>query len=168
MYDRTHSRAIADYSGLMSTVPVFGGLFLFAVMSSIALPGLNGFVGEFPILLGAFQEVWWAGAGAAFGMVLAALYLLWAYQRVFHGPLEGAENENTADLRPRELLVLAPLVTLIVAIGIYPQPLFDRLEPTVTELVEMVNGAEVEAAGAPAVEPAPAQTGVAEQVGEAS
>ncbi len=100
------------------------GLWLLVSLSSLALPGLNGFVGEFPILLGTFQSARWAGVLAAFGAVLAALYLLWAYQRMFHGPI-------TADLRPREVGVLAPLLVLIVGIGVYPSPLFDAVEPSV-------------------------------------
>jgi NADH-quinone oxidoreductase subunit M len=117
------------FGGLAKQVPVMAGLWLLVSMSSLALPGLNGFVGEFPILLGTFQTNRTAGVLAAFGAVLAALYLLWAYQRMFHGPLEGADNENTTDLKPREIGVLAPLVVLIVAIGLYPKPLFDLVEP---------------------------------------
>jgi NADH-quinone oxidoreductase subunit M len=104
-------------------------------MSSLALPGLNGFVGEFPILLGTFQTNRTAAVLASFGAVLAALYLLWAYQRMFHGPLEGADNLGTADLKPRELGVMAPLLVLIVGIGLYPQPLFDLVEPSVDRVL---------------------------------
>ena len=138
LYDRRHTRMIAAFGGLAKQVPVMAGVFLVVSMSSIALPGLNGFVGEFPILLGTFQEAQWAGALAAFGAVLAALYLLWAYQRMFHGPLEGADNQNTTDLKPSELGIMAPLVLLIVVIGLYPAPMFDRVSPSVERvLVEM-------------------------------
>ena len=131
LYERRHTREIAAFGGLAKQVPVMAGLWLLVSLSSLALPGLNGFVGEFPILLGTFQEVPWAAVLASFGAVLAALYLLWAYQRMFHGPLEGEENLATADLRPREIGVLAPLVVLIVGIGLYPAPLFDTVEPAV-------------------------------------
>ena len=107
-------------------------------MSSLALPGLNGFVGEFPILLGTFQEARWAAVLAAFGVVLAALYLLWAYQRIFHGPLETEANRTTTDLKTREIGVLAPLLVLIVAIGLYPKPLFDVVTPSVDRILAEV------------------------------
>ncbi|HEX2027284.1 MAG TPA: NADH-quinone oxidoreductase subunit M, partial [Nitriliruptorales bacterium] len=122
LYHRRHTRQIAAFGGLARSTPVYAGLFLVVALSSLALPGLNGFVGEFPILLGTFAVSRWAAALAAVGMVLAALYLLWAYQRVFHGPLRGADNEHTPDLRAREVGVLAPIVALIVAIGVFPQP----------------------------------------------
>ncbi len=142
MYDRTHSRVIADYSGLMKATPVFGGLFLVTAMSSVALPGLNGFVGEFPILLGTFQTYPWAAIAAVFGVILAALYLLWAYQRMFHGPIEG-RAEGMTDLNAREIGVMAPLVILMVAIGLYPQPLYERVTPTVEAIVIGVEEAGV-------------------------
>ncbi len=138
MYDRTHSRAIADYSGLMKATPIFGGLFLMAVMSSIALPGLNGFVGEFPILIGTYQTVPWAGVTAAFGVILAALYLLWAYQRMFHGPV-GGHAETMTDLNAREIAVVAPLLVLMLVIGLYPKPLYDRVTPSVEAVLQQVD-----------------------------
>lgn len=152
LYDRRHTRQIAAFGGLARRTPIYAGIFLVVALSSLALPGLNGFVGEFPILLGTFQTARWAGTAAAFGMILAALYLLWAYQRVFHGPLEGADNENTSDLRPLEVAVMAPIVALIVFIGVFPRPFYDAVEPSVRAVVERVNGAPVGAAG-DAVEP---------------
>ncbi len=145
LYERRHTRQIAAFGGLAKRIPVMAGLWLVVSLSSLALPGLNGFVGEFPILLGAFQVNRTAGVLAAFGAVLAALYLLWAYQRMFHGPLEGADNENTADLGAREIGVLAPLVVVIVAIGLYPKPLYDLVEPSVDRVLAEV-GVEVELA----------------------
>jgi NADH-quinone oxidoreductase subunit M len=135
LYERRHTREIADFGGLAKRVPVLAGLWLVVSMSSLALPGLNGFVGEFPILLGTFQTSRWAAVLAAFGAVLAALYLLWAYQRIFHGPLEGAANANTPDLTGREVAVLAPIVVLIVAIGLYPKPMFDLVQPSVDRVL---------------------------------
>ena len=146
LYDRTHSRAIADYSGLMKATPIFGGLFLFTTMSSIALPGLNGFVGEFPILIGTYQTVEWAAIGAVFGVILAALYLLWAYQRMFHGPV-GGMADGLSDLTTREIAVVAPLVVLMLAIGLYPKPLYDIVTPSVEAVIEQV---EVDLAAAAA------------------
>ncbi|MDP9023649.1 MAG: NADH-quinone oxidoreductase subunit M [Actinomycetota bacterium] len=156
LYHRRHTRQIAAFGGLAARTPVYAGLFLVVALSSLAMPGLNGFVGEFPILLGTFAVHPWAGAAAAVGMILAALYLLWAYQRVFHGPLQGADNENTPDLSSREVWVLAPIVALIVAVGVYPQPMYDRIEPAVRELVEQVGDGAVEAADASTPRPAAA------------
>jgi len=107
-------------------------------MSSLALPGLNGFVGEFPILLGTFQTNRTAAVLASFGAVLAALYLLWAYQRIFHGPLETDANRETTDLTRRELVVMAPLIALIVIIGLVPGPLFDLVGPSVDRVLAEV------------------------------
>ncbi|MEX2549818.1 MAG: NADH-quinone oxidoreductase subunit M [Nitriliruptoraceae bacterium] len=152
LYERRHTRQIADFGGLAKRVPVMAGLWLVVSLSSLALPGLNGFVGEFPILLGTFQVNRTAAVLATFGAVLAALYLLWAYQRVFHGPLEGADNENTADLKAREIGVMAPLIVLIVAIGLYPKPLFDLVEPSVDRVLAEVGVEELP------VEPAAAVT----------
>ncbi len=144
LYERRHTRRIAAFGGLAKRVPVMAGLWLVVSLSSLALPGLNGFVGEFPILLGTFQTDPLAGTLAAFGAVLAALYLLWAYQRIFHGPLVGADNEHTVDLKPRELGVLVPIVALIVGIGLYPQPLFDVVQPSVDRVLGEVGVEELE------------------------
>jgi NADH-quinone oxidoreductase subunit M len=138
LYERRHTRQIAAFGGLAKRVPVMAGLWLLVSMSSLALPGLNGFVGEFPILLGTFQTNRTAAVLASFGVVLAALYLLWAYQRMFHGPLVGADNENTSDLKAREVGILAPILVLIVGIGLYPQPLFDLVEPSVDRVLTEV------------------------------
>src|SRR6056297_1500504 len=151
LYERRHTREIADFGGLAKSVPVMAGLWLLVSLSSLALPGLNGFVGEFPILLGTFAANRPAAILAAFGAVLAALYLLWAYQRIFHGPLEGADNANTRDLKAREVGVLAPLLVLIVAIGLYPGPLFDVVEPSVDRVLTEVGVLELDAEPAAAV-----------------
>jgi NADH-quinone oxidoreductase subunit M len=150
LYDRTHSREIADYSGLLKSAPIFGGLFLVTVMSSVALPGLNGFVGEFPILLGTYASTPWAAVLAAFGVILAAIYLLWAYQRMFHGPVEG-RAVGIADLTPREIAIIVPIVVLMVGIGLYPKPLYDRVNPSVEAVVAQVGAASAvaERPGAP-------------------
>jgi NADH-quinone oxidoreductase subunit M len=107
------------------------------MLSSIGLPGLNGFVGEFLILIGSFLTYRWWTVVAVSGVILAALYLLWAYQRVFHGTPDEA-NANVRDLRFTEGLVLAPMVAIIVVMGVYPKPFLDRIEPAVDRLVAHV------------------------------
>ncbi|MGH3441830.1 MAG: NADH-quinone oxidoreductase subunit M [Nitriliruptorales bacterium] len=152
MYQRTHSRQIAEHSGMLKATPVFGGLFLVVALSSLALPGLNGFVGEFPILLGGFATFRWPVIFAAFGMVLAALYLLWAYQRMFHGPVGGHTN-GMKDLNLREVAAMAPLIAVIVWIGVYPKPLYDRIEPTIEAILQDVRTrSDVGAAGTADIE----------------
>lgn len=141
LYDRRHTRAIADFGGLQKTIPIFSGIFLFVVLSSIGLPGLNGFVGEFLVLLGTFVGYRWWVIPAAFGVVLAAIYLLWAYKRVFHGPVTNEANRLIPDLGVRELVMLAPILVLIVVIGVYPQPFLDRIGPSAERLQqELRNG----------------------------
>ena len=138
LYERRHTRRIADFGGLAKQVPIMAGLWLLVSMSSLALPGLNGFVGEFPILLGTFATNRTAAVLAAFGAVLAALYLLWAYQRIFHGPLETDANRGTTDLTGREIAIMTPLLVLIVGIGLYPGPLFDLVGPSVDRVLAEV------------------------------
>ena len=159
LYERRHTRLIADFGGLQKTIPVFSGVFLFVVLSSIGLPGLNGFVGEFLVLLGTFVGYRWWVIPAAFGIVLAAIYLLWAYKRVFHGEVTNEANRSIPDLRWQELAILAPLMALIVAIGVYPRPFLDRIEPSARKVLEQMNasmlpdGATLE--GGPAADDVP-------------
>ena len=135
--DRRHTREIAALRGLQKVAPVFAGVFTLVMMSSIGLPGLNGFVGEFLVLNGSFlTRRWWAVVAAA-GVILAALYLLWAYQRVFHGEVDD-DNKGFAELTWREGAVLAPLLALIVFLGIYPKPMLERMEPAVDRLITHV------------------------------
>ena len=137
IYERRHTRQIAELRGLQHVAPVFAGFFMIVMLSSIGLPGLNGFVGEFLILIGSFDTArWWVVAGTV-GVVLAALYLLWAYQRVFHGEVDDA-NRDFAELRPREGFLLAAFVGLIVLGGVYPKPLLSRIEPSVNALISHV------------------------------
>jgi NADH-quinone oxidoreductase subunit M len=134
LYDRRHTRLIADYGGLGSTVPLLAGVFLFVALSSLGLPGRNGFVGEFLILLGTFTTYRWWVVPAAFGIVLAAVYLLWAYQRVFHGEVTNDDNRRIPDLNFRELAMLTPIIILIAFIGVYPKPFIDRIEPSAAKV----------------------------------
>jgi NADH-quinone oxidoreductase subunit M len=143
LYERRHTRAIADFGGLAKTVPVLSGLFLLVSLSSIGLPGLNGFVGEFLILFGTFLSYRWWVVPAAFGIVLAAIYLLWAYQRVFHGPVDIEENRSIPDLGPRELAMLAPILALIVAIGVFPKPFLDRIDPAANKVATQLRESSV-------------------------
>jgi NADH:ubiquinone oxidoreductase subunit 4 (subunit M) len=134
IYDRRHTREIAALKGLQKSAPVLAAVFTVVMLSSIGLPGLNGFAGEFLILVGSFLTRRWWAVVAATGVILAALYLLWAYQRVFHGEPD-EDNAGTPDLTWREGLVMAPLLGLIVFLGVYPKPMLERIEPAVDRLV---------------------------------
>jgi NADH-quinone oxidoreductase subunit M len=137
IYERRHTRQIAELKGLQSVAPVFAGFFTVVMLSSIGLPGLNGFVGEFLILIGSFGTARWWVVAATGGVVLAALYLLWAYQRVFHGEPDEA-NRGFAEITVREGLLLSVFVAAIVFAGVYPKPMLDRVEPSVKALVARV------------------------------
>jgi NADH-quinone oxidoreductase subunit M len=134
LYTRRHTYEISSLKGIAKSAPVFAGLFTLVMLSSIGLPGLNGFVGEFMILLGTFMaHRWWAVVATA-GVIIAALYLLWAYQRVFHGEPDEA-NASFPDLNLSERLVMIPLIALIVFLGVYPKPVLDRIEPSVNRVL---------------------------------
>jgi NADH-quinone oxidoreductase subunit M len=139
IYERRHTRMIAEYGGLSAIMPLYATIFLIITMSSIGLPALNGFIGEFTILVGAFNRTWWWAAFAALGIVLGAAYMLWLYQRVFFGPLTNAENRGLKDLSGRELAYLVPLVVLCFWIGLYPKPFFRVLEKPVDYLIAKVD-----------------------------
>ena len=134
IYERRRTWQVSTLKGLQSPAPVLAGVFTVAMMASIGVPGLNGFVGEFLVLIGTFvAHRWWAVAATA-GVVVAAVYLLWAYQQGFHG--EPTESDaKTRDLGWNERLVVAPLVVLIVALGVFPKPVLDRINPSVNQLV---------------------------------
>jgi NADH-quinone oxidoreductase subunit M len=137
IYDRRHTREIAKLKGLQKAAPVMAGVFTVVMLSSIGLPGLNGFVGEFLILAGSFLTRRWWTVVAATGVILAAVYLLWAYQRVFHGEPD-EENASFAEMKWSEGLVMAPLIALIVFLGVYPKPVLDRIQPSVEALIAHV------------------------------
>jgi NADH-quinone oxidoreductase subunit M len=135
LYRRRHTYEISQLKGIAKVAPVFAGIFTIVMLSSIGLPGLNGFVGEFLTLLGTFiAHRWWAVV-AATGVIIAALYLLWAYQRVFQGEPD-EENAKFLDLNLTERLVMVPLLVLIVFLGIYPKPVLDRIEPSVNRILD--------------------------------
>jgi NADH-quinone oxidoreductase subunit M len=142
IYERRHTRLISDYGGLHSVVPIFTFFFLVTTMSSIGLPGLNGFVGEFLCLVGAFQTNRLAAVLAATGVILAACYMLWMVKRVFYGKVVHEENRNIKDLNARELAIMVPIVVLYVVIGLYPKPLLSRMEPSVKHLLTQMRGAQ--------------------------
>jgi len=138
IYERRHTRRISDYGGIFAVVPIFTILFLIVAFSSVGLPGTNGFVGEFLILLGAFQKSPWAAIISTTAVILAAGYMLWLVRRVFFGPVTKPENESIRDLDRRELAVLVPLIVLIIWIGVYPKPFLSRIEPDLKAWVEQV------------------------------
>jgi NADH-quinone oxidoreductase subunit M len=138
IYDRRHTKQIADFGGLQKTVPLLAGFFLFMSFASIGLPGLNGFVGEFLVLIGSFPALPSLTVIAAFGVVLAAIYLLWAYERVFTGVPEKEENKVLSDLSIREISLLAPLAILVLVIGLYPNLLLDKITPSTEAVIDNV------------------------------
>jgi NADH-quinone oxidoreductase subunit M len=145
LYERRHTRVMANYGGIWKVVPVMGALMLFVSLSSAGLPGLNGFVGEFSILLGAFSSPvlnspWFAGV-AALGVILAAVYLLVMFEKVFLGPLVHEENKTLKDVSVREWIVLAPILVAILWIGLYPKFFFALINPSVERLVSTLTAA---------------------------
>jgi NADH-quinone oxidoreductase subunit M len=135
LYERRHTREISEYGGISNVMPVYATIAMIMFLSSMGLPLLNGFVGEFTILQGTFMENWKWAAWAVPGVILAAAYLLWLYQRVFFGPVTNPKNEKLHDLTPRELLTFAPLLVLAFWIGLYPKPFMQILEQPVNNLV---------------------------------
>jgi NADH-quinone oxidoreductase subunit M len=139
LYERRHTRMISEFGGLATPMPNFAAIYLIVSLSSLGMPLLNGFIGEFTILQGAFQvSKAWAAWGSL-GVVLGAAYLLWLYQRVMFGPVTQFANEDLPDLNLREYATLVPLVILAFWIGIYPKPFFALIEKPVQKIVEQVN-----------------------------
>ena len=138
LYERRHTREIDEYGGISNVMPVYATITMIMFLSSMGLPLLNGFVGEFTILQGTFMENWKWGAWAVPGVVLAAAYLLWLYQRVFFGQVTNPKNEKLHDLTPREVLTFVPLIIMAFWIGLYPKPFFQILEQPVNQLVQTV------------------------------
>jgi len=137
IYERRQTRQISELGGIQHVAPIFAGFFMVVMLSSIGLPGLNGFVGEFLILVGSFANARWWVVVATIGVILSALYLLWAYQRVFHGEPDEA-NRSFPDVTLREGLLLSTFVAVILFTGIYPKPMLSRIEPSVKALIEHV------------------------------
>jgi len=143
VYERRHTRLIADYGGLFKVVPVYSVFFMIIMLSSIGLPGTNGFVGEFLVLLGAFRSQTWAAVLGTAGIVLAAGYMLWMFQRVFFGKVTNSKNEKIPDLTLRERATLVPIVVLVFFIGLYPKPILERIEPALDRVLGKVQRVQI-------------------------
>ncbi len=152
--DRRHTRLIAEFGGLKKVMPRLTAAFLVITLSSIGLPGLNGFIGEFLILVGAFRWDPRFAAVAASGVILSAVYMLWMFQRVNYGPVTNDKNRNLADMSRREWWVLAPAVAMAVVMGVLPGPFLRAMAPSVERIVERVN--QHRPAIVRQIEPAPA------------
>jgi NADH-quinone oxidoreductase subunit M len=157
IYDRRHTRMIAEFGGLANVMPVFSVLFLIVTLSSIALPLLNGFVGEFLILVGTFTSKLLPNAitfasFASLGMILSAVYMLWMYQRVIYGEVTNPENQKLTDINLREKLALAPLIALIFVMGIYPNFFLARSSRDIVAIKNAVNPVAIAKQGTDAVE----------------
>ncbi len=139
--ERRHTKKIEDFGGIAKVMPIFAGMFLFTAFASIGLPGLNGFVGEFLVLIGSFPSLPAFAAVAAFGVILAAIYLLWAYERVFTGVPDKPENQQLTDLNAREIGLMVPLVVLMLVLGMYPKILLDRTAASTEALLDRIEQA---------------------------
>ncbi len=161
IYERRKTWKVSGLRGLQAPAPILAGVFTVAMLASIGVPGLNGFVGEFLVLIGTFTaHRWWAVVGI-FGIIVAAVYLLWAYQQVFHGEPTGEDTAKTRDLGWNERMVIAPLVVIIAFLGVYPKPVLDRITPSVNQLVihvDTVTHTPIPADIEPAAAPAPGGT----------
>jgi NADH-quinone oxidoreductase subunit M len=140
IYERRHTRMIAEFGGLSKVMPVYAIFFMIVTLSSIGLPGTNGFVGEFLILLGAFQSNIVYGVLAATGVILGAAYMLWMFQRVMFGKITNPKNEKLQDLSAREITILVPMVIMIFLMGIYPKLFFSKMDVTVDKFLKDFKG----------------------------
>jgi NADH-quinone oxidoreductase subunit M len=138
IYDRRHTRQIAELGGLSKQMPIYATLFAIIMFSSMGLPGLNGFIGEFLILIGAFRVSWWWGALAVTGIILGAAYMLWLYQRTMFGEITKEENKTLKDLDAREIATLVPIIALCFWIGLYPAPFLRAMETSVANVIQAV------------------------------
>jgi NADH-quinone oxidoreductase subunit M len=138
IYERRHTRLIAAYGGIARVVPLFSTILVFVSLSSIGVPGTNGFIGEFLVLLGAYRTYPVLAVISATSVIIAAAYMLWAVQRILFNPLDKPENEHIPDMNRRELLLMAPLVAGIIWLGVYPAPVLRRLQPAAEEFVRIV------------------------------
>jgi NADH-quinone oxidoreductase subunit M len=138
IYERRHTRLISEFGGLSKVVPLFAACFMVVTLSSIGLPGTNGFVGEFLILLGAFRAYRWLTVVAATGVILAAVYMLWMFQRVMYGKVTREENLHLSDMNGREIAYMLPLLLFVFWIGVYPQPFLRRMDATVHAFIARI------------------------------
>jgi NADH-quinone oxidoreductase subunit M len=136
IYEKRHTRLISDFGGIASIMPKFAFLFMIVLLSSIALPGLNGFIGEFMILVGVFSASKYIGVIATLGAIFGAVYMLWMYERVFYGPVTNKENEKLTDVTTSEILPFLPIIALFIIIGVYPSVFTDKMKTSVEYLVK--------------------------------
>jgi NADH-quinone oxidoreductase subunit M len=150
LYERTHTRDIGEMGGLAKVTPWIAAAFLVATLSSIGLPGLNNFVGEFLVILGSFGADRVLGAIAVSAVVLSAIYMLWAYQRTFQGPEPADErHRGLVDMVPREIVAVAPVVAAMLVLGVAPNLALDRINPASEGVVAWVNSVEIDQSGLP-------------------
>ncbi|MBC6963066.1 MAG: NADH-quinone oxidoreductase subunit M, partial [Nitrosomonas sp.] len=138
LYDRLHSRQIADYGGVVNKMPIFAALFMLFAMANSGLPGTSGFVGEFMVIMGSIEVNFWYGFFAALTLILGASYTLWMYKRVIFGEITNSNVAELKDISSREFLILAILAVLVLGFGIYPLPLTEIMHVTVDNLLEHV------------------------------
>lgn len=166
IYERRHTRLITDFGGLAKQMPIFAVIFMIVTLSSIGLPGTNGFVGEFLVLLGAFEsELRWYTVIATSGVILSAVYMLWMFQRVMFGELDNPKNQTLKDLNAREIAIMLPLLALVFIMGVYPNPFIEKMDPAIKKLVSQVRPAGMTAqlpsmTGMPTGHPAMAPAGL--------
>lgn len=159
IYERRHTRLISDFGGLSKQMPVFAVIFMIVTLSSIGLPGTNGFVGEFLVLIGAFESKlrWWTVIASS-GVILSAVYMLWMFQRVMFGELDNPKNQELKDLNAREIIIMVPLIALIFIMGVYPNPFIEKMTPALQKVIAQTKVRQVaaEAQVTPAADAAPA------------
>ncbi len=139
IYERRHTREISEFGGITRIMPIFAVIFMIVTLSSVALPGTNGFVGEFLILLGVYQvhKVWAIVAGT--GVIFGAVYMLWMFQRVMFGPIRNEENKNLKDLSLREIIVMAPIVVAIFVMGVFPNIFISKMDTSIKAFLAQIN-----------------------------
>ena len=155
IYERRHTRLITDFGGLSKQMPIFATVFMIVTLSSIGLPGTNGFVGEFLILIGAFEsELRWWTVIASSGVILSAVYMLWMFQRVMFGELSNPKNQVLKDLNAREIVIMVPLIILIFVMGVYPTPFIDKMNPAIEKLIAQTKQKQIAQLAVPVQAPA--------------
>ena len=142
VYDRLHTRDIARYGGLVNIMPKYAAVFMVFMLASVGLPGTSGFVGEFLSLIGAFQVNTWVAFLAATGMILGAAYMLYLYRRVIFGVITHEDVRAMLDLTPREVAIFAPMIAIVLWMGVYPDSFLKPMQPALANLIERVQAAE--------------------------
>jgi NADH-quinone oxidoreductase subunit M len=151
IYERRHTRLITDFGGLSKQMPIFATIFMIVTFSSIGLPGTNGFVGEFLVLIGSFESsLRWYAVIATSGVILSAVYMLWMFQRVMFGELNNPKNQKLADLNGREIAIMVPLIALIFIMGLYPNPFIAKMTPAIDKMIQQSKVRQVAAVPQPA------------------